>query len=148
MASGRSKGVGWMTQCTPTAASAANRRSWNAATESPSWRAKSRVAPSLVRTTARCATRSSSISASPGAHGIGPVVTPRALTRRVTCHQWLSGGVSAMRTLPTIWHQRWSVSFVGRHSSKGRGGQASAPGTGRRLAGATARSAPGATVTR
>ena len=78
----------------------------------------------LVRTSARCATRSSSISTSPGAQGIGPVVTPRALTRRVTCHQWLSGGVSVMRTLPTIWHQRWRVSFVGRHSSSGSGGQA------------------------
>jgi hypothetical protein len=34
--------------------------------------------------------------------GMGPVVSPRVLRYSVTCHQWLRGGVSAIRTLPTI----------------------------------------------
>ena len=43
---------------------------------------------------------------------------------RVTFHQWLSGGTSAIRTLPTIWAYRWRVSLVGFHSSYGRADQA------------------------
>ena len=57
--------------------------------------------------------------------GIVEVVIPRALVYSGTCHQWLSGGASAIRTLPTIWTHRWRVSIVGPQSCQGSSGQGS-----------------------
>ena len=57
-------------------------------------------------------------------YGIGEVVRPRAVTYSGTCHQWLSGGASAIRTLPTIWTHMCSVDMVGSQSRHGSSGQA------------------------
>src|SRR6266704_5865863 len=54
------------------------------------------------------------------------VVSPRGVTYRVTCHQWLRKGESSMRTLPTICVHRCSVSRVSFHASYGRDGHSSA----------------------
>src|SRR5437879_2234674 len=45
------------------------------------------------------------------------VVSPRGVTYRVTCHQWLRKGESTMRTLPTICVHMCSVWQVSRHAS-------------------------------
>ena len=58
-------------------------------------------------------------------YGIGEVVRPLAVTYNGTCHQWLSGGARAMRTLPTIWTHMCSVDIVGSHARQGSSGQAS-----------------------
>ena len=55
---------------------------------------------------------------------MGEVVSPRAVAYSVTFHQWLTSGVRAMRTLPTIWVQRCSVSHVALHADSGSSGQA------------------------
>src|SRR6266508_2761986 len=51
------------------------------------------------------------------------VVSPRVETYSGTFHQWLTSGVSSMRTLPTIWVHMWSVSRVSFHSSTTNSGQ-------------------------
>jgi len=40
---------------------------------------------------------------------IGPVVSPREVTYRVTFQQWLTDGVETRRIFPTICSQRCSV---------------------------------------
>src|SRR5438034_6763974 len=54
------------------------------------------------------------------------VVSPRGVTYNVTCHQWFTGGLSSILTLPTICVHRWSVWQVSLHASSGRAGQLSA----------------------
>src|SRR5258706_4049827 len=54
------------------------------------------------------------------------VVSPRGVTYRVTCHQWLRKGESSMRTLPTICVHICSVSRVSFHASYGNDGHSSA----------------------
>src|SRR5258706_792226 len=54
------------------------------------------------------------------------VVSPRGVTYRVTCHQWLRKGESSIRTLPTICVHRCRVWQVSRHSSYGSAGQSAA----------------------
>src|SRR5579864_6298879 len=51
------------------------------------------------------------------------VVSPRGVTYRATCHQWLRKGESSRRTLPTICVHRCRVWQVSRHSSYGSAGQ-------------------------
>src|SRR2546421_10393073 len=53
------------------------------------------------------------------------VVSPRGVTYRVTCHQWLRKGESSMRTLPTICVHMCSVWQVSRHASYCSTGQPS-----------------------
>src|SRR6476620_7483699 len=72
----------------------------------------------------RCSTKSTSTWNSRSPYGIGDVVRPRAVTYSGTCHQWLSGGARASRTLPTIWSHMCRVEIVGsqsRHGSSGHG---------------------------
>ena len=57
---------------------------------------------------------------------IGGVPSPRAVTYRVTCQEWLSHGVSASRTLPTICVHSCSVSQVSFHAANGSSGQRAA----------------------
>src|SRR6516162_6796613 len=51
------------------------------------------------------------------------VVSPRALTYNGTFHQWLVRGVSASRTLPTIWVHMCSVAQLSFHDSSRNSGQ-------------------------
>ncbi len=51
------------------------------------------------------------------------MVRPRALTCSATFHQWLTLGVSARRTLPTICVHMCSVSRVGCQAERGSAGQ-------------------------
>src|ERR1700680_3705964 len=53
------------------------------------------------------------------------VVSPRGVTYNATCHQWFTGGLSSILTLPTICVHRCRVSHVSLHVSKGRAGQLS-----------------------
>ena len=53
--------------------------------------------------------KSNSISNTRESYGMGEVVRPRALTYKGTFHQWLTLGVSASLTLPTIWVHMCSV---------------------------------------
>jgi hypothetical protein len=48
---------------------------------------------------------------------MAPVVNPRGLTYKVTCHQWLINGMFAKRILPTICVHMCRVSRVGVQSS-------------------------------
>src|SRR5689334_15495964 len=48
--------------------------------------------------------------------------SPRAVTKNVAFHQWLTSGVSAMRTLPTICVHSCKVSQVSLHAASGRSG--------------------------
>src|SRR5947208_1594958 len=54
------------------------------------------------------------------------VVSPRGVTYKVTCHQWLRKGLSSILTLPTICVHRCRVWQVSLHASKGSAGQSSA----------------------
>src|SRR5260370_37166463 len=69
--------------------------------------------------------KSNSMSKHRSPDGMADVVRPRAETYSTTFHQWLTSGVSAMRTFPAICVHMWSVSRVSRHSSNGRAGQMS-----------------------
>src|SRR5690606_28079897 len=51
------------------------------------------------------------------------VVRPRADTYSATCHQWLTIGSSARRTLPTTWVHMCTVSRVSAHGDDARSGQ-------------------------
>src|SRR6202142_4031209 len=53
------------------------------------------------------------------------VVSPRAFTYSATSHQWLTYGLSASRTLPTICVHICKVSQVAFHSVSGSAGHAS-----------------------
>src|SRR4051812_25861130 len=67
-------------------------------------------------------TKSNSASNAPLAYGIAEVVSPRGLTYRVACHQWLTSGAWAIRTLPMIWVHMCTVSRVsGQSDSVSRG---------------------------
>ncbi|MCO5571888.1 hypothetical protein L7F22_025636 [Adiantum nelumboides] len=79
--------------------------------------------PSLLRTSSRWPSRSSSISKAPVPYGTADVVSPRGPTYSVTCHQWLSSGAWAMRILPTIWVHMCRVSRVAVQSATRRLGQ-------------------------
>ena len=48
---------------------------------------------------------------------IGGVASPRAVTCKVTCQEWLSHGVSESRTLPTICVHSCSVAQVSFHAA-------------------------------
>jgi hypothetical protein len=76
-----------------------------------------RTSPSLVRATSRWSMKSKSISKVRTPYGMALVVRPRAQTYSGTCHQWLTAGVSVIRTLPTICVHMCSVSSVSFHSS-------------------------------
>src|SRR3954454_18903617 len=67
--------------------------------------------------------KSNSTSKAPDPYGTAEVVSPRGLTYKVTCHQWLIIGACARRTLPTICIQRCSVSRVAVQSSTRNAGQ-------------------------
>src|ERR1700719_1833737 len=56
-------------------------------------------------------------------YDIEDVVRPRALTYRGTFHQWLTKGVSASRTFPTICVHMCSVARVSSQDSSGKEGQ-------------------------
>src|SRR5437870_1266556 len=58
--------------------------------------------PSLASITRRWSTKSKSIWNRRSPWGMGLVVRPCAVTYSGTCHQWFSGGVAAIRILPTI----------------------------------------------
>src|SRR5258707_10542717 len=60
-----------------------------------------------------------------GPYGIGEVVRPREFTYRGTFHQWLSKGVSASLTLPTICIHMCRVALVSSQLASGRAGQQS-----------------------
>src|SRR5437763_316830 len=51
---------------------------------------------------------------------MGDVVSPRASTYSVTCHEWLVHGVWTRRTLPTIWNHMCSVAAVSLQASRGK----------------------------
>src|SRR2546423_9330597 len=57
-------------------------------------------------------------------YGIGDVVSPRAVTYSVTCHEWLVHGVWVRRTLPTICMNMCRVAQVSLQASSGRSGHA------------------------
>src|ERR1700676_295561 len=54
---------------------------------------------------------------------MGDVVSPLPLTYNGTSHQWLTRGLNARRTFPTICDHMCSVAYVSAHSDKGRAGQ-------------------------
>src|SRR5437763_11901619 len=54
---------------------------------------------------------------------MGEVVSPLVVTYSVTFHQWLTTGVLAMRTLPTICVHMCTVLRVPAHASSGSAGQ-------------------------
>ena len=62
-----------------------------------------RSAPSLWRTTTRCATKSNSTSKLASPWGMGPVPRPRAVRPNATSHHWFRKGHSSSFTLPTTW---------------------------------------------
>src|SRR5258706_15415140 len=73
--------------------------------------------------------KSKSIANSRVPCGTGEVDSPRGVTYRVTCHEWLIQGVCASRTFPTICVQRCRVAAVSCHASSGSAGQASFRGS-------------------
>src|SRR5262249_29708867 len=69
--------------------------------------------------------KSKSIANSRVPCGMDEVESPRGVTYRVTCHEWLIQGVCASRTFPTICVQRCRVAAVSCHASRGSAGQVS-----------------------
>ena len=84
---------------------------------------RNRRSPSV--TCRQWSTKSKSTWNSRPPYGIGEVVMPRAVTYSGTCHQWLSGGARASRTLPTIWTHMCRVESVGSQSRQGSSGHRS-----------------------
>jgi hypothetical protein len=56
---------------------------------------------------------------------MGDVVSPRAVTENVTCHQWFTKGLNSILTFPTICVHMCRVSSVSFHASYGNKGQRS-----------------------
>src|SRR5258708_19683341 len=56
---------------------------------------------------------------------MGEVVSPHGVTYNGTCHQWFTGGLSSILTLPTICVHRCRVWQVSLHASNGSTGQRS-----------------------
>ena len=84
--------------------------------------ATARLPPSLVRMRSWWLTKSNSESNAPLAYGIAEVVSPRGVTYSVACHQWLTSGAWAIRTLPMIWVHMCTVARVsGQSDSRSRG---------------------------
>src|SRR5438132_8506447 len=81
------------------------------------------TAPSSVRRTSSCSTKSNSTSSVRDPYGIGPVASPRAVTCSATCHQWFCRRARARQVFPTIWVHMWRVAYVSRHSSSDSAGQ-------------------------
>lgn len=80
--------------------------------------------PVLLRISSTWSMKSNSISKTAVPYGIAEVVKPRGVTYEVTCHQWLTNGECARRTLPTICAHMCNVCLVGAQSSTRRLGHA------------------------